>query len=536
MGFRAVEDRPTPKEVYNWRLYIEAMVIATGSLLFGYDSAFVGTTISRESFLADFGITAANSSAISSNITSVFQAGAFFGAIFCFFFTERLGRKWALQINVFIFIIGAVLMTAATHQLGLIYAGRVLTGIGCGAITAAVPSYIAELSIPSIRGILTGFFECAYQIGSLIGFWINYGITQNISATSSTSWRIPMAVQLIPGCILLVGGFFLHESPLWLMRKERHAEAHQALETLRKLPIEHEYLQQEVRLIQNRLNEEASVASKYGTGSWAFFRGAMDEFSRRGMRNRVFLVFCSFALQNFAGAAAINYYSPTLFTSIGIKDTSLYTGIYGLVKAVASLIFYIFLIDTIGRRRPVIVSSVACSLCLWYIGAYVKVGNPAAAIKAGDALSDSTTRGGQAATAMIMIYAVFWSFGLNGIPWIVSAEIFPGALRNFSGTWAALVQWLTQFIISKCLPYIFKSLGYGTWFFFASILIIATIWAFFLLPETKGLTIEQMDMIFGYNQPGHRGIPHTRVTKAQLAAVTAVESAKSGQTEHHEEV
>jgi magnesium-transporting ATPase (P-type) len=125
----------------------------------------------------------------------------------------------------------------------------------------------------------------------------------------------------------------------------------------------------------------------------------------------------------------------------------------------------------------------------------VKVGNPAAAIKAGDALSDSTTRGGQAATAMIMIYAVFWSFGLNGIPWIVSAEIFPGALRNFSGTWAALVQWLTQFIISKCLPYIFKSLGYGTWFFFASILIIATIWAFFLLPETKGLTIEQMDMI-----------------------------------------
>lgn len=127
-----------------------------------------------------------------------------------------------------------------------------------------MPSYIAELSIPSIRGILTGFFECAYQIGSLIGFWINYGITQNMSATSSTSWRVPMAVQLIPGCILLVGGFFLHESPLWLMRKERHAEAHQALETLRKLPIEHEYLQQEVRLIQNRLNEEASVASKYG--------------------------------------------------------------------------------------------------------------------------------------------------------------------------------------------------------------------------------------------------------------------------------
>lgn len=114
-----------------------------------------------------------------------------------------------------------------------------------------------------------------------------------------------MAIQLIPGCILLAGGFLLHESPLWLMRKGRDAEAYRALETLRKLPVEHEYLQQEIQLIQSRLNEETSVANKYGTGSWAFFRGAMDEFSRRGMRNRVFLVFCSFALQNFAGAAGI---------------------------------------------------------------------------------------------------------------------------------------------------------------------------------------------------------------------------------------
>lgn len=184
-------------------------------------------------------------------------------------------------------------------------AGRVLTGIGCGAITATVPSYIAELSIPSIRGILTGFFECAYQIGSVIGFWINFGITENMSTKSSTSWRIPMGVQLIPAVILFIGGFFLHESPLWLMRKERNDEAYRALETLRRLPVDHPYLQQEIQLIQNRLNEEASVASKYGQGPWAFFRGAMDEFSRRGMRNRVFLVFCAFALNNLSGASGM---------------------------------------------------------------------------------------------------------------------------------------------------------------------------------------------------------------------------------------
>jgi MFS family permease len=172
--------------------------------------------------------------------------------------TERVGRKWALQANVVVFVIGAVLMTVATDQLSFICklfilhsksyadkvvptdAGRVLTGLGCGAITATVPSYIAELSVPSIRGILTGLFEIAYQVGSVIGFWLNYGINKHMDAHSSTSWRVPMAVQLIPAGILLLGGMFLHESPLWLMRKGREADAKQALVQIRHLPVDHE--------------------------------------------------------------------------------------------------------------------------------------------------------------------------------------------------------------------------------------------------------------------------------------------------------
>ncbi|KAL4987383.1 general substrate transporter [Aspergillus falconensis] len=494
--FRTVEDRPTPKEVYNWRLYTEATIIATGSLLFGYDSAFVGTTIARQSFVDAFNIAESEAADISSNITSTFQAGAFFGAIFCFLLTERIGRKWALQANTLLFLIGAVVMTAATHQLSYIYAGRALTGIACGAITATVPSYIAELSIVSIRGILTGFFEVAYQIGSLVGFWINYGINENMDNSSAASWRVPMAVQIIPAGILFIGGFFLHESPLWLMRKNLEDDAATALEALRKLPRSHQYVQDDIEMIRTRLLEEAHIAERYGQGWWAYIRGALFELSRHGMRNRVLLVFCAFALQNMSGAAAINYYSPTLFSSLGITDVALYTGIYGLVKAVASIIFYGLLIDMWGRRRPTIVSSLACSLCLWFVGAYVKVGHPADIIDAGGDLSPSTEAGGKAATAMIMIYSVFWSFGLNGIPWIVSAEIFPGALRNLTGTWAALVQWLIQFVITKALPYIFKSLGYGTWFFFASWMMLATIWSFFLLPETKGKTLDEMDTLF----------------------------------------
>ncbi|KAL5375776.1 hypothetical protein PMIN06_005039 [Paraphaeosphaeria minitans] len=511
-GFRAVEDRPTPSEVYNWRLYTEAAIIATGSMLFGYDSAFVGTTIARSSFKKSFGITAENSDSISSNITSAFQAGAFWGAVFCFFLTERLGRKWALQINVLTFVVGVILMIVATDQLSYIYTGRVLTGIACGAITATVPSYIAELSVSSIRGILTGLFEVAYQVGSLIGFWINYGISQNISSDSAASWHIPMAFQLVPGGILLIGGFFLHESPLWLLRKNKDEQAYKVLVEIRKLPIEHPYVQEDLQAMRNRLAEEAIISQRYGFGAWAHFRGAMSEFSQKGMRNRVFLVFCMFALNNLSGASAINYYSPTLFGSLGITDVALYTGIYGLVKAIASILYYVFLIDLIGRRRPVIVSSFVCSICLWIVGTYVKIGNPAAKIAAGVELSASTVAGGRAATGMIMIYSIFWSFGLNGIPWVVSAEIFPGALRVFSGTWAALVQWAIQFPVTKALPYIFTSFGFGTWYFFAGWMLLATVWAYFLLPETKALTLDQMDRIFGYNYDSKYRIPHTSMT------------------------
>lgn len=188
-------------------------------------------------------------------------------------------------------------------SLTLLDAGRVLTGLACGAITATVPSYIAELSITSIRGILTGLFEVTYQSGSLVGFWINYGINENMDQSSTATWRIPMAVQIIPSAALLATGWWLHESPLWLFRKNKDEKAFKALEELRRLPREHQYIQEEVNTMRTRLEDEAVLASKYGTGPWAFFRGALFELSRKGMWNRVLLVFVSFALQNMSGAA-----------------------------------------------------------------------------------------------------------------------------------------------------------------------------------------------------------------------------------------
>lgn len=123
------------------------------------------------------------------------------------------------------------------------------------------------------------------------------------------------------------------------------------------------------------------------------------------------ITFFMFFWQNLSGAAVINYYSPTLFTSIGITDSALYTGIYGLVKAIGSFLFFLFIVDRSGRRIPWLVSAAVCSACLLYIAVYLKI---AGVQGAGSVVSASTKAGGNAATAMVMIYSLFWSFGGNG--------------------------------------------------------------------------------------------------------------------------
>jgi MFS family permease len=169
-GFaRAKEDRPTPPEVYNWRVYASALIVAMGVMAYGYDSAFIGTTITLKSFERDFSIlelSEAKQNAVSSNLTSIYSAGGFFGALFMFFSLELLGRRMTIIISDAIFIVGAILCVVSKGQLGLIYAGRLLTGLGVGGIAAVCPIYVAEISPPAIRGRLTGFFESSYQIGA----------------------------------------------------------------------------------------------------------------------------------------------------------------------------------------------------------------------------------------------------------------------------------------------------------------------------------------------------------------------------------
>ncbi|ETS79987.1 hypothetical protein PFICI_07516 [Pestalotiopsis fici W106-1] len=484
-----------PSEVYGYRPYLLAISAAWASAMYGYDSAFIGGTLSLSSFKHAFGldtVSSAELTALSSHIVSTFQAGAFFGCIIGFFTAERFGRKPIIMASGVVFIIGVILQMIG--MIGLLYAGRVLTGLAIGASSTLLPIYIAECSPALIRGRLVGIFEIMLQIALVFGFWVNYGVNRNIS---------------------------------WLVSANRIEKAKKALCWVRNLPENHPYIQQELNEIQASVNHELE-ASGGRRSTTQIFR----ELVAPGVRGRAAVSVLLMLLQNLTGINAINYYSPTILKSIGFSGTSvnlLATGVYGLVKMFTTVIFMVFIVDRFGRRLPLLVGAIGAMVAMYYLAGYSKLSGSFS----GTAPADS---GSQAALAMIYIYAIFYGFSWNGIPWIFASEVLPNRVRTLGMMCAVCMQWLAQFIVVYSLPYMVARITYGTFIFFGSCTVVAFFFAFFFVPETKGVPLEDMDLIFGVGAPTFAIPARKRYEESRSAGLGALqmgEIEKPG-TEHVE--
>ncbi|PGG98642.1 hypothetical protein AJ79_08797 [Helicocarpus griseus UAMH5409] len=486
-----VEDRPTPKAVYNWRVYILAAVASLASCMIGYDSAFIGGTIALDSFQSEFKFEDRSESEqdlLSANIVSLYQAGAFFGALFAYPVGHFFGRKIGLLATAVVFTLGAGLMlgTRGDRSFGILYAGRVLAGIGVGAGSNITPIYISELSPPAIRGRLVGVYELGWQVGGLVGFWINYGVDTTMKP-SHEQWIIPFAIQIIPSGILLIGSLFLRESPRWLLQQGRREQAIKNLKWIRQLPAEDLYMIEEINGIDLALEEQKAAV---GLGFWEPFKAAG---TNKVVMYRLFLGSALFFWQNGSGINAINYYSPIVFKSIGVRGTnsSLFTtGIFGVVKTVVTFIWLLYLIDRVGRRFLLLIGAVGGSICLWIVGAYIKIAQPE------ENSSGSLDGGGIAAIFFFYLWTVFYTPSWNGTPWVVNSEMFDPSMRSLAQACAAASNWLWNFLISRFTPQMFTKMGYGVYFFFASLMILSVVFVYFLIPETKGIPLESMDQLF----------------------------------------
>ncbi|KAF3349955.1 Quinate permease like protein [Verticillium longisporum] len=488
-----------PPEVRNWRIHLVALVASCSALAMGYDTAVIGGTMALDSFRRDFDLAGKSQShrdTVQGNIVSTFQAGCFFGALLTFPLAEKWGRRKTVMLAALVFLIGGTLMTAAHGKLEMIIAGRAIAGLGIGASSLVVPVYIAETAPPSIRGRLVGIFEIASQGGGMLGFWINYATDQTINVKSQAQWIIPLALQLVPGVGLFFGMWWCPESPRWLARGDDFEGAERILCRLRGLDRDHEYVRREMGEIRQQVEERSTMRMSK--------KQQFKKLFQKGTRNRMGIGMALMFLQSFTGVNIITYYAPRIFETLGVSGTSLRlfsTGFYGIAKTLGMICFTFYVVEKVGRRKGLIWGAALGCIPMWYIGGYVMRADPAGAAAAGVVNRDAW---GYLAMVCVYVNGFIICATWQGITWTYCSEIFPLDIRMLCVAITTADTWLGSFIIARSTPYMISDLGYGAYFFFSAILVCMGIWAFIFVPETKGITLEEMDALF--MKPMHKAV------------------------------
>ncbi|KAG4435614.1 hypothetical protein IFR05_008889 [Cadophora sp. M221] len=453
-----------------------------GRPVFGYNNGVIGGVLVLPSFTHAFSLPPSGTPAyntIIENIVSLFQIGGLIGAMATFPGMKFWGRRVALAISAGFYTVGAAVQTFSYGNLGMMYAGRFFTGLGTGGTTVVVPLYIAELSPPSIRGTLVGIYEINNQLSSLLGYWCNYIVNEYIPPTSTRQYQIPLAMQLIPSIFLILASLFLlPESPRFLTKKGRAEKARKVLAYIRHLPCEHEYVNLEIEEIEEAIRREDNPNSHSTSNPPA---GVAVGGDGGGASESLMIG------QNFTGINGVNFYTPTIFKSIGFSGTKvvlLASGMYAAVKTIATIVSLVFFIDRLGRRKLLITSSIGTCLSLWYIGAFITAKHVDLKVE-----QEKSVAGWVA----IASFSVAW----NGVVWVYCAEIFPTRIKELAVCLTTAVQWICQFTVARASPSMLTNLHGGFFFFFATCITLMGFFVFFLVPETKGRTLEGMDEIFG---------------------------------------
>jgi len=382
----------------------------------------MGSVLALNSFKKDFGLplgssgfASAKNADISANVVSLLTAGCFFGAIGATFSNEAIGRRYTLMIFATVFLIGAAIQTGATHAIGQIYAGRVIAGLGIGGMSSVTPVYVSENAPANVRGRIAGLFQELLVIGSTFAYWLDYGVALRIPE-STKQWRVPVAIQLIPGGIMLCGLFFLKESPRWLMKKGRHQQAADSLSHIRCAPVDDPEIIKELAEIRASIEEELNQTEGV---TW-------KEALQKGNRKRFFIAFTIMLCQQFSGTNSIGYYAPEIFETVGVSKTnsSLFaTGVYGTVKVATTGLFLIIGIDKFGRRPALLAGALWMGAMMFIIGAVLKTHPPNNV--------NVVSKASIAMVCMIYLYVIGYSASWGPTPWVYVSEIFPTRLRAY---------------------------------------------------------------------------------------------------------
>ncbi|KAL2036765.1 hypothetical protein N7G274_010489 [Stereocaulon virgatum] len=508
------------------KAYFICAFAAFGGIFFGYDTGWMSGVLAMPYFIRQYtglpypdpndkaAVTAFHLPASDQSLTtSILSCGTFFGALIAGDLADQMGRRTTIIAGCGVFTVGCILETASTG-LGVMVAGRLIAGLGVGFISAIVILYMSEIAPKKVRGAVVAGYQFCITIGILLANCVVYA-TQKRDDTGS--YRIPIAVQFLWAIILAVGLLLLPESPRYFVKKGKLEKAAKSLASVRGQAIDSDYIQDELaEIIANHEYEMQVIPQTSWLGSWAnCFRGSIFKGSSNSRRTTVGILMQM--MQQLTGINFIFYFGTVFFTSLGtISNPFLISLITTLVNVCSTPISF-WTVERFGRRKILIIGGSGMVIMPYIVGIIgVTAGRESQHNKA--AVS--------AMIAFICFNISFFAATWGPCAWVVIGEIFPLPIRSRGVGISTSSNWFWNCIISVITPYLVgtgkgdANLGAKVFFLWGSLCCLSLAFAYFFVPETKGLTLEQVDKMMEETNARHSAswVPHS--TFAQEMGLT----------------
>ncbi|KAJ5579517.1 uncharacterized protein N7459_005502 [Penicillium hispanicum] len=467
------------------RLVRVYMLCSIGAMNFGFDNNWWGSVIGMQSFRDQYGriespgqpktlpstwISAASGTPIAGWIIGCFMAGLI---------TRSLGRKRTIWVICGIAIVGIILQCAIPSYWGIMV-GRLINSISMGLESNTVPVYMSELAPAGIRGALVNFYEASLMVGAIIATGTVYGTSVHL--TGVWTYKTVMVVQIFIPIALAIAVNFIPESPRWLLSQDRREEALKALEFMRHGTASPEKIQLELSLMEQANIERQQTVE--GSGFLDCFKGTNGY--------RTFIAIGVQALQQSQGNSFTTTFLVTFLEQLGVTN-SLLISCANMCMCFAGTLFAFYLTDRIGRRWMLIVGAFFMAALMWIVSGM-------AAWLPGGVQGVSA----QGCVAALLIYSIFSTGCWGSVMWTLTAEIGTNQLRERTISIATIAGFIASLLITYINPYVQDSpgnLGSRVGLVYGSISILSMFFVYFLVPETSGRSLEELDELFEARVP-----------------------------------
>jgi major inositol transporter-like SP family MFS transporter len=442
------------------RLRVITVIATFGGLLFGYDTGVINGALPY--MTDDLGLTAVTEGMVTSSLL----LGAALGAITGGRLSDARGRRRTILTLAVIFFVGALGCTLAPNVAVMVVA-RFVLGLAVGGASVTVPVYLAEVSPAERRGALVTRNELMIVSGQLLAFTSNAVIAQ-VGGESGGVWRWMLVLATVPAVVLWFGMLVMPESPRWLASQTRFTEALDVLKQVRS--------QQRAEAELAEVSALAVKEEQEKLGGW------QDMRSTPWLRKLMFVGFGIAIVQQITGVNTIMYYGTQILTDAGFAaDSALTANIANGVISVLATFVGIWLLGRVPRRPMLMTGQIGTTAALLLIGVFSLV------LPSGDGRA-------YAVLAMTVTFLAFQQGAISPVTWLMLSEIFPMRMRGFGMGVAAVVLWLTNFVIGLVFPSLVSGMGVSSTFFLfvvAGFLSLAFVKRY--VPETRGRTLETLE-------------------------------------------